>query len=65
MENNISILVKNFDFASIAEFNEEVQKNKEELINYLVWRIGDGTFLNEPLPSGYVAACTEVLKSLY
>ena len=65
MENNISILVKNYDFASISEFNEEVKKNREELINYLAWRIGGGTFLNEPLPSGYIEACEEVLKSLY
>ena len=65
MNNNINILVKNYDFASIAEFNEEVRKNKEELINYLAWRIGGGTFLNETLPNGYIEACTEVLKSLY
>ena len=57
-------LVENEDFESEKEF-EEVRKNREEVIEYLEWRLSGGKSLNESFPEGYLEAVKNIIRNLY
>lgn len=58
-------LVENEDFESEKEFEEEVKKNRGEVIKHLEWRLNGGKSLNESLPEGYLEAVKNILRNLY
>ena len=64
-EEYLKRLVENEDFESEKEFEEEVRKNRGEVIEYLEWRLSGGKSLNESFPDGYLEAVKNILRNLY
>ena len=64
-EEYLKRLVENEDFESEKEFEEEVRKNRGEVIEYLEWRLSGGKSLNETFPDGYLEAVKNILRNLY
>lgn len=64
-EEYLKKLVENEDFESEKEFEEEVRKNREEVIEYLEWCLSGGKSLNESFPDGYLEAVKNILRNLY
>ena len=64
-EEYLKRLVENEDFESEKEFEEEVRKNRGEVIEYLEWRLSGGKSLNESFPEGYLEAVKNILRNLY
>lgn len=64
-EEYLKKLVENEDFESEKEFEEEVRKNRGEVIEYLEWRLSGGKSLNESFPDGYLEAVKNILRNLY
>jgi hypothetical protein len=64
-EEYLKRLVENEDFESKKEFEEEVKKNRGEVIEYLEWRLSGGKSLNESFPDGYLEAVKNILRNLY
>lgn len=58
-------LVENEDFESEKEFEEEVRKNRGEVIEYLEWRLSGGKSPNESFPEGYLEAVKNIIRNLY
>ena len=55
-------LVKNEDFKDLAEFNEELENDRDEVVDFLQWRVNDGHFRNEEVTQEYKEACKELLN---
>lgn len=64
-EEYLKKLAENEDFESEKEFEEEVRKNRGEVIEYLEWRLSGGKSLNESFPDGYLEAVKNILRNLY
>lgn len=64
-EKYLKKLVENEDFESEKEFEEEVRKNRGEIIEYLEWRLSGGKSLNESFPDGYLEAVKNILRNLH
>lgn len=68
LRKEIEKLVENEDFISYEEFVYEAKHNKEEITNYLEWRVNSGkqktNGYTEALPEGYAEACKKILERI-
>lgn len=62
IERYAQYLVKNEDFTSCEQFNEELASDKAKVIDWVRWRALGGTMFNEKPPIGYEEACREILR---
>ena len=61
-EKLVNELIKNEDFKDLTEFNEELENDRDEVADYLQWRVDGGHFRNEEITPEYKEACKELLK---
>ncbi len=65
MQKDIMELVKNKDFASVAEFYECLSDDKEGVLEYLKWRVGSGCMKNEKLSKQYIESCSKLIAKIF
>ena len=61
---NIRNLIKNFDFSSVEDFKNELENNREAVLDWLKERAEGMTYKDEVLPKFYAEDCGELFKAL-
>ena len=62
LEELVKVLIDNYDFENLEEFQEAEKKDREELINWLQWRAEGGRLKNEIVTAGLAEASKELLN---
>ena len=61
---NIRNLIRNFDFSSVEDFKNEIENNREAVLDWLEERAEGMTYKDEVLPRFYAEDCGELFKAL-
>lgn len=61
MEELVKVLINNWDFESLEEFQEEAKNNRADLIDWLQWRADGGKMKNEIVSDGLAEASKKLL----
>ncbi len=61
---NIRNLIRNFDFSSAEDFKNELENNREAVLDWLKERAEGMTYKDEVLPELYAEDCGEIFKAL-
>ena len=62
MEELVKILIDNYDFISLEDFQEEAKNNRTNLIDWLQWRADGGKMKNEIVSDGLAEASKRLLE---
>ena len=62
MEELVKILIGNYDFISLEDFQEEAKNNRTNLIDWLQWRADGGKLKNEIVSDGLAEASKRLLE---
>lgn len=60
----VTELIKNEDFISFEEFMEELQKDREAVIEYLKLRVNGFVGYHEYITTNYVNTCKMILEMI-
>lgn len=63
-EKFIQVLIDNYDFEDLEDFQEQAKNNREELVKWLQWRADGGKLKNEITTDGLVEASRELLNRI-
>lgn len=62
MEELVKVLIDNYDFESLEEFQGEAKNNRSNLIDWLQWRADGGKMKNEIVSDGLAEASKRLLE---
>jgi hypothetical protein len=64
MKKLVKVLIDNYDFESMEDFQEQAKSNREEIVKWLQWRADGGKMKNEITAAGLAQACKELLNRI-